>query len=129
MNRVSFGGGGTGAEVVLATYKNRKICYYSDILHYKFEKSLAFTLPEVLITLGIIGGVAALTLPTLISNYRNKVLAVQTRKTYSIINQAGGFTMTTITKLPHDHGQNIEQKLKDMPNVDKFQTVADIFKQ
>ena len=37
--------------------------------------------------------------------------------------------MTTITKLPHDHGQNIEQKLKDMPNVDKFQTVADIFKQ
>ncbi len=37
--------------------------------------------------------------------------------------------MTTIIKLPHDHGQNIEQKLKDMPNVDKFQTVADIFKQ
>ena len=37
--------------------------------------------------------------------------------------------MTTEKKLPHDHGQKAEEKLKDMPNVDKFQTVADIFKQ
>ena len=37
--------------------------------------------------------------------------------------------MTTEKKLPHEHGQKAEEKLKDMPNVDKFQTVADIFKQ
>ena len=37
--------------------------------------------------------------------------------------------MTTEKKLPHDHGQKEEEKLKDMPSVDKFQTVADIFKQ
>ena len=37
--------------------------------------------------------------------------------------------MTTEKKLPHDHGQKAEEKLKDMPSVDKFQTVADIFKQ
>ena len=37
-------------------------------------KKLAFTLAEVLITLGIIGVVAALTLPALISNYKKQVL-------------------------------------------------------
>ena len=33
-----------------------------------------FTLAEVLVTLGIIGVVAALTLPSLITNYRRKEL-------------------------------------------------------
>ncbi len=32
-------------------------------------------------------------------------------------------------KLPHDHGQSIEQELDNMPSVDEFQTAADIFKQ
>ena len=50
--------------------------------------SLAFTLAEVLITLGVIGVVAALTIPTLIANHRNKQLAVQAQKVYSTISQA-----------------------------------------
>lgn len=33
----------------------------------------SFTLAEVLVTLGIIGVVAALTMPTLIANYRKQV--------------------------------------------------------
>ena len=37
----------------------------------------AFTLAEVLVTLGIIGVVAALTIPALIANYRNMVLENQ----------------------------------------------------
>ncbi len=32
-------------------------------------------------------------------------------------------------QLPHDHGQTIEQELDQMPSVENFQTVADIFKQ
>lgn len=32
-------------------------------------------------------------------------------------------------RLPHDHGQTIEQELEHMPSVENFQTVADIFKQ
>ena len=32
-------------------------------------------------------------------------------------------------KLPHDHGQSMERELEQMPRVDDFQTVADIFKQ
>ncbi len=39
---------------------------------FSIVKSKAFTLAEVLITLGIIGVVAALTIPTLVSNYQEK---------------------------------------------------------
>lgn len=48
----------------------------------------AFTLAEVLITLGIIGIVAAITLPGLIDNYQKQVTANQLKKTYSVLNQA-----------------------------------------
>ena len=48
---------------------------------------LGFTLAEVLITLGIIGVVAALTIPTLISNYQKKVWINQLKKTYSVLNE------------------------------------------
>ena len=48
----------------------------------------AFTLAEVLITLGIIGVVAAITLPSLIANYREKELIAKTKRTYSNIYNA-----------------------------------------
>lgn len=47
-----------------------------------------FTLAEVLITLGIIGVVAAMTLPSLIQERQNKVLETQFKKSYSLISQA-----------------------------------------
>ena len=47
--------------------------------------NIAFTLAEVLITLGIIGVVAALTLPNLIANYKEKVLITAAKKSYSTI--------------------------------------------
>lgn len=34
-----------------------------------------------------------------------------------------------ITSLPHDHGQSIEQELQNIPSVENFQMLADIFKQ
>ncbi len=48
----------------------------------------AFTLAEVLITLAIIGVVAAMTIPTLIQNYRKKVIENKLVKVYSLMNQA-----------------------------------------
>lgn len=45
----------------------------------------AFTLAEVLITLGIIGVVAAMTMPTLIQSYQKKVWAIQLKKSVNII--------------------------------------------
>ena len=44
------------------------------------QKKVAFTLAEVLITLGIIGVVAALTLPTVIKHYKAKVLETAFKK-------------------------------------------------
>ena len=54
--------------------------------YHKVEKG--FTLAEVLITLGIIGVVAALTMPSLIANYQEKVLVNQAKRSYSIIMNA-----------------------------------------
>lgn len=48
----------------------------------------AFTLAEVLITLGIIGIVAAMTLPALITSYEKKVTANKLKKFYTIMSQA-----------------------------------------
>ena len=47
-----------------------------------------FTLAEVLITLGIIGVVAAMTMPTLIQNHQKRSLEVATQKFYSMMSQA-----------------------------------------
>ena len=49
----------------------------------KYHKKFGFTLAEVLITLGIIGVVAALVIPSFVSNYRKHVIAAQLEKTYA----------------------------------------------
>ena len=51
-------------------------------------KRFGFTLAEVLITLGIIGVVAAMTIPTLISNTNSAKFKSQYKKTLSTLNQA-----------------------------------------
>ena len=52
-------------------------------------KRFGFTLAEVLITLGIIGVVAAMTIPTLIANTNGAKFRSQFKKTLSTLNQAG----------------------------------------
>lgn len=52
------------------------------------NRNLGFTLAEVLVTLGIIGVVAALTMPTLVSNHKKAVLKSQFKKAFSTISQA-----------------------------------------
>lgn len=52
------------------------------------KKKKAFTLAEVLITLGIIGVVAAITLPLLIQSYQKMVLKNQFKKVYAVIQVA-----------------------------------------
>ncbi|MDR1327239.1 MAG: type II secretion system GspH family protein [Heliobacteriaceae bacterium] len=56
------------------------------------KKKSAFTLAEVLITLGIIGVVAALTMPALIIKYEKKQAAVRLKKAYSELSQAVKFS-------------------------------------
>lgn len=52
------------------------------------KNNLAFTLAEVLITIGIIGIVAQMTIPGLVSDYKKKLTAIQLKKLYSTVNQA-----------------------------------------
>ncbi|MBQ8458653.1 type II secretion system protein [bacterium] len=52
-------------------------------------RSAGFTLAEVLITLGIIGVVAAMTIPTLMANTNSHKFRSQFKKTLSTLNQAG----------------------------------------
>ncbi len=56
--------------------------------HSSLKSKIAFTLAEVLITLGIIGIVAAMTMPALVANYQKKQTAVKLSKFYTIMNQA-----------------------------------------
>ena len=55
---------------------------------YEVVMNKAFTLAEVLITLGIIGIVAAMTLPALIANHNKKVIETRLKAFYSTMNQA-----------------------------------------
>ena len=57
-------------------------------LHTSLRRKAAFTLAEVLITLGIIGVVAAMTMPALIQNARNRELESALKKSASVIAQA-----------------------------------------
>ncbi len=56
-------------------------------MKYHYCEKFAFTLAEVLITLGIIGVVAAMTLPSLISNHQKNVVETSLKKSYSILSQ------------------------------------------
>ncbi len=78
----------------LSTLVPQHLSNFSDTVfsrftsHFSHKNKVAFTLAEVLITLGIIGVVAAITLPTLIANYKNKVLLNQAKNSYSKISNA-----------------------------------------
>ena len=51
------------------------------------NKRFAFTLAEVLVTLGIIGVVSAMTVPTLMNNYQRQSYVVQLHKVYNEFSQ------------------------------------------
>ena len=54
----------------------------------KIKKILAFTLAEVLITLAIIGIVAAITVPTIAHTYNEQVYVSALKKNYSVLSNA-----------------------------------------
>ena len=52
------------------------------------SRRIVFTLAEVLITLGIIGIVAAMTMPMLIAKYQKKVLVTKMKYVYTLVSNA-----------------------------------------
>ena len=59
-----------------------------NLFSYSPRKCAAFTLAEVLITLGIIGVVAAMTIPSVVGNYQKQKTISYVKKFYSDINNA-----------------------------------------
>ena len=62
----------------------------------------AFTLAEVLITLGIVGVVAAMTLPVIIQNYQKRVILNKIKRTYAVLNN-------TLERAKADYGTNVNE--------------------
>ena len=79
-------------KTVLRDCEFKKICYNSDVycqnIKEDFIMKWGFTLAEVLVTLAIIGVVAAMTVPTLMQNYQRKSYVTQLHKVYNIVQQA-----------------------------------------
>lgn len=95
------------------------------------NKSLrAFTLAEVLITLGIIGVIAAITLPNLITNFQKKVVATKLKKLYAVTQQA---VKMSVVENDETSGWNYELAEKDIYSFSKqyfapYFTGAQIYK-
>ena len=73
----------------------------------------AFTLAEILITLAIIGVVAALTLPTLIQNHKKQEVSSKLQKIYSMMNQA--ILMSEIDNGPKESWSNCYKNTEETP--------------
>ena len=81
--------------------------------HFSLKKA-AFTLAEVLITLGIIGVVAAMTMPSLIQNYQEKTTVTKLKKCYSLVSQA------YVSILNDEGGSDTLQAGDDLEMMEKF---------
>ena len=60
----------------------------THVAHCNNLRKVAFTLAEVLITLGIIGVVAAITIPTIVNHYKEKVTITKLKKLNSTFQNA-----------------------------------------
>ena len=98
--------------------KNYRIARASKGLSFS-RKIKGFTLAEVLTTIGIIGVVAAMTLPTLITQYKRQSAETKLKKFYSVINQALQMSIT-------EYGE-IEFNFSNDSNDDKHSDEVETF--
>lgn len=72
----NYWGGGSSGQIELKSFRG------------------AFTLAEVLVTLGIIGVVSAMTIPTLMQNHQRTTYVTQLHKVYNEVSQAAQMVLT-----------------------------------
>lgn len=95
---------------------NIKAVKGKDMLH---NKKKAFTLAETLITLTIIGVIAALTIPTLYANYQKHTYVIGLKKAYSQLQNA-------VKMIPVSEGCAANECSYGVDNVSKqFKTIKD----
>ena len=76
----------------------------THVVKFKSLSKYGFTLAEVLITLGVIGVVAALTMPSVMNNVQKMVLKNQFKKSYSVITNAINKTSYDLGYIPACYG-------------------------
>lgn len=77
-----------------------------------------FTLAEVLITLGIIGIVAAMTMPSLIQNYKKKEYSTRLKRFYSTMSQAVKLSeIDNDTVLNWNYTANLDKESSEPTNI------------
>jgi len=93
--RVAEGAGERGKTGLLRSFHalamtgvNKDTSLMPYCLSALLPKKFAFTLAEVLITLGIIGVVAAITIPNLVANYQKRTWTAQLKKSHVMLTQA-----------------------------------------
>lgn len=85
------------------------------------SKNLGFTLAEVLITLGIIGVVAVITVPILVNNIQNAQYKTAYKKSYSMISQALSNAMA-------DNAMETPTASRDIAHLNNFKTLMSYIK-
>ena len=97
---------------------------FSRFTSHFSRKRTAFTLAEVLITLGIIGIVAAMTLPSLITKYKIHELRTRFQKTNSIVNQALKYTLNDLGLSDYS-----DMNLFNLPNGSQASIYVPVYKE
>ena len=109
----------------------KHLFHYSPTTLFTSKKA-AFTLAEVLITLGIIGVVAAMTIPTLISNMQDFVYKNAYKAAFSDVNQAFKMLLadgTSLQKIVFINDEEGNPKPGYSPNyAENFKILAKYFK-
>lgn len=95
---------------------SRKIVNIGDFIMSKIN---AFTLAEILITLSIIGVVAALTMPSLIQKHQEKNTVTALKKFYSTISQAYQMAVTE-NGTPDNWGFTTDDSEKLLTNIQPY---------
>lgn len=96
------------------TRKNfASFCENTDLKNNTNFAKAGFTLAEVLITLGIIGVVAAMTIPNLMTKLNSIKLKSQYREAYSLLSQAIKMFNADESRVLYHHSKNPDSTEKD----------------
>lgn len=80
-----------------------------NIKNFVKKRKIGFTLAETLITIGVIGIVAAMTLPAVVAKYNHKILEVRFKKAYSEISQISRQVSFEYNYCARDNSEDIKK--------------------
>ena len=101
--------------------------HYTHLTHFTHTKRVAFTLAEVLITLAIIGVVAAMTIPTLIANYQEKQTVTKLTDAYAIMSNAYALAKVEKGPISVQGGSEIDEETGEITFDENMIKNADTF--